>query len=137
MADISVTATAVLAGAGARIANGKAGATIAAGQMVYKAAATSKYLLADADSATAEVAATTGMALNGASDGQPLAVCEQGDVTMNAVLTAGSRYYLSSTPGAIEPEADLSTGEKINLIGLAKSTTVLGINIQRPGVTLP
>lgn len=136
MADISITAANVVAQSGAQVTNGKAGATVAAGEMVYKEAASGKYKLADADSATQEVQETGGMALNGAADNQPLSVCTGGDVALGAVLTAGARYYLSSTPGKIQPEADLSSGEEINLIGLAKSTTVLNIRITRPGVTL-
>jgi len=136
MADISITAANVVAQSNATIVNGRAGATITAGQMVYKETASGKYKLADADSATQEIQETTGMALNGAADGQPLAVCTSGDVALGAVLTAGARYYLSSAAGAIQPEADLSAGEEINLIGLAKSTTVLNIRITRPGVTV-
>lgn len=136
MADISITGTNVVPQSNADIRHGTAGATIAAGEMVYKAAATGLYNLADADSATQEVQETGGMALNGAAVNQPVAVQVSGDVALGAVLTAGSRYYLSSTPGKIQPEADLSTGEEVNLIGLAKSTTVLAIEITRPGVTL-
>lgn len=137
MADISVTAASVLPGADAAIQIARAGAAIAIGEMVYKEAATGLYKLADADSATQEVQETGAMALSAAAaSGQPFVIQTAGDVTMNAALTAGARYYLSSTPGKIEPEADLSSGEEINLIGMAKSTTVLTIRIQRPGVTL-
>lgn len=137
MADLSLTAANVIPQSNAIIDRSRyAGATIAAGDMVYLDSTTKKWKLADADSATQEIQETSGMAVSGASDGQPIAVQTSGDVALGAVLTAGSRYYLSSTPGKIEPEADLSTGEEINLIGLAKSTTVLTIKITRPGVTL-
>jgi hypothetical protein len=134
MTDISVTATSVVA-SGARVQNGTAGATVTAGQVVYKEAATGKFKLADSDSTTAAVKAAYGIALNGASDGQPLAVATSGDVAFNAVLTAGSAYYLSETPGGIQPAADLS-GEDVIFLGLAKSSTVLALDIQIPGVTL-
>lgn len=137
MVDITVTAANVIPQSNAVIDRSRnAGATIAAGEMVYLDATTKTWKLADADSATQEIQETTGMALNGAAAGQPLAVQTSGDVALGVVLTAGSRYYLSSTPGKIEPEADLSAGEEINLIGLAKSTSVLTIKITRPGVTL-
>lgn len=137
MADLSITAANVVAQGNASIDfSRKAGATVAAGDMVYVEAASGKYKLADADSATQEVQETSGMALNGAADGQPVAVCTGGDVALGSVLTAGARYYLSSTAGKVQPEADLSSGEEINLVGLAKSATVLSIRITRPGVTL-
>lgn len=138
MSDLSITAANVIPQANATIDfSRRAGATITAGDMVYLEAASKKWKIADADSATQEVQETGGMALNGAADGQPLAVCTMGDVAMGAVLTAGARYYLSSNPGKIQPEADLSEGEEINLIGLAKTTSVLSVRITRPGVTVP
>lgn len=135
MADLSITATAVTAGASAKVEHGTAGATITAGQVVYKEAASATFKLADSDSATAEVKDAIGIALNGAAAGQPVAVAKSGDVTMNAVLTAGSAYYLSETPGGIQPAADLA-GEDVVQLGLAKSTTVLSLRIIAPGVTL-
>ncbi len=136
MSDLSITATAVIPGANAVIDYGRAGTTIVPGDILYLEAATGTYKLADADSATQEIYEAVGMALNGAGAGQVLAVLKSGEVTLGAVLTAGARYYLSSTPGKIEPEADLSTGEKINLLGLAKTSSILILRIQRPGVTL-
>lgn len=135
MADLSVTASAVLASGNHSVdRSGNAGAAIAAGQVVYKDA-NGAWQLSDANGTTAQKA-VGGIALNGAASGQPLAVLQWGDLTMNAVLTAGSRYYLSATAGAICPEADLATGMAVILLGLAKSTTVLAVHPQAPGVTL-
>jgi len=136
MADLSITASAVIASGNSTIENGTAGATITAGQVVYKEASSGKFKLADSNSATSEAKTAYGIALNGASDGQPLAVIRSGDLTINAVLTAGAAYYLSETAGGIQPVADLGTGEYVGLIGVAKSTTVLSVRIVTPGVTL-
>jgi hypothetical protein len=136
MADVSITASAVLAAAGATTKQGTAGATVTAGQVVYQSPTTKKYLLADADSATASAKVPAGIALNGASDGQPLMILTSGDLTVNAVLTAGTAYYLSPNPGGVAPLADIASGDNVVLLGLAKSTTVLGVDIQIPGVTL-
>jgi hypothetical protein len=136
MSDLSITAVNVIAGANADKEFGKAGAVITAGQVVYKETATGKFKPADSNSATAEAKTPYGVALNGAADGQPLAVCRAGDITIGATLTAGSPYYLSETPGGIQPAADLASGENVALLGLAKSTTVLALRIQAPGVTL-
>ncbi|MEQ9634807.1 MAG: hypothetical protein RLW68_01850 [Devosia marina] len=136
MADISITAANVVKGSNAVVEPGTAGATITAGQVVYKDAADGKYKLADADSATAAAKAPRGIALNGASDGQPLSIIRSGDVTIGATVTAGTAYYLSPTPGGIAPVADVLSGDDVVLIGLAKSASVLAVDIQITGVTL-
>ncbi len=135
MADISVTDTAVLASSGANVdRGGTAGATVTAGKVVYRDAADSKLKLSDANgTGTRQI---DGIALNGASDGQPLAIAKGGDVTMNAVLTPGTPYFLSGTAGGICPEADVATGMQKIQIGIAKSTSVLHVAIQDTGVTL-
>lgn len=132
MTDISITAANVKAGAGAAIVHGTAGETITAGQVVYLTGG--EYKLADNDGTGTTT--PSGIALNGASDGQPLAVQTAGDITIGGTLTAGTAYYLSGTPGGICPVADVTTGDTVAQLGLAKSTTVLALRIQVPGVTL-
>ena len=136
MADISVTATAVLPGSNAVTENGLLGAAVTAGQVVYKEATTGTWKLADADSATAEVRQGSAIALNGGASGQPVRVLRSGDLTLTAVLTAGLAYYLSNTAGGICPVADIGAGEYVELVGIAKSTTVLNVNFIYPGVSL-
>ena len=136
MANLSITAASVIAGDNAILESGIAGETITAGQLVYKDETSKKFLLADSNSATAAVRTPRGVALNGASNGQPLVIQRAGDITYGATLTAGTAYYLSDTPGATCPLADVGSGEYVALIGLAKSTTVLTIAIQAPGVAL-
>lgn len=134
MANLSITAADVVADSNASRENGVAGEAIAAGEMCYLSSTTRKFMLADADSATAEARRATHIALNSAALNQPLAVMKAGDVTLGAVLTAGVAYYLSDDPGKICPLADVSGGDYICLIGLAKSTSVLAVAIQYPGV---
>lgn len=136
MTDLTITAANVVKGASAITENGTAGEAITAGQPVYKSSTTNKYMKADSNSATAEAKTARGIALNGAADGQPLQILMKGDITIGATLTAGSAYYLSETAGGIQPAADVGSGENVCLLGLAKSTTVLAVNIQAPGVTL-
>lgn len=135
MADLTITAANVIAAAGAIKATGTAGATIVAGNIVYLDAADRKYKLADADALPAGVSKAY-MALSGAADGQPITVLRTGDVALGSVLTAGSRYYMSGTAGAIAPEADLAFGDAVILLGLAKSATTLAFAPQNPGVVL-
>lgn len=136
MADISITATAVVPGSNAITAQGTAGTTITAGQAVY-VDANGVLQLADCDSATAAAKAPVGIALNGGSTGQPIVYTRGGDLTLNAVLTKGARYYLSATAGGIAPEADMTgSGKDVVLLGIARSTTVLAVLNIALGITL-
>lgn len=136
MSDLSITAASVLAGTGAKKTLGTAGATITAGKVVYLDPTDNEYKLADCDSATAAVRSPAGIALNGASDGQPLVVLEEGPVTIGATMTAGVAYYLSPNAGGICPVADVLTGDNTIILGMATSTTVLEVNIQESGVAI-
>ena len=136
MADLTLTAANVLAGSNATTNLGTAGATITAGQVVYFDDTTKTYKLADTDSATAAVRSPAGIALNGASAGQPLMVQTGGDITLGAVLTAGVAYYLSGTAGGICPVADVTSGDYPVILGMAKSTSVLAIKIVEAGVAI-
>lgn len=136
MADITVTAASVVAGADSTTTSGTAGVTITAGQAVYLDTTTGKWALADADSATVAQRRAAGIALNGAALNQPIKVLTSGDVTIGATVTAGVAYYLSGTAGGICPVADIGTGEYVNLIGIATSATVIRVGIQFPNVAL-
>lgn len=136
MADLTITAASVIAGADAARESGTAGETITAGKAVYFSSTTKKWMLADSNSGTVEARKCTGIALNGASLNQPVTVLKGGDITIGATLTAGTAYYLSDTPGGVCPIADVGSGEYVNLLGLAKSTSVLAFAPQFPGVAL-
>jgi hypothetical protein len=136
MADLSITAGNVIAASTARKKSGTAGATITAGQIVHLSPTTSRYILSDADAVGVGDITEVAIALNGASDGQPLEVATFGDVTLGSVLTAGTSYYLSPTAGGIAPVADLLTGDNVILLGVAKSATVLAFKPIISGVTL-
>lgn len=133
-ADLTVTAASVVAGSNAVTEQGLAGATITAGQLVYRDSTTGRYLKADSNAASAEIRTPRGVALNGASDGQPLAIHRSGDITIGATLTAGIAYYLSDTPGGICAVADVGSGEYVVLLGVAKSASVLAFSVTYTGV---
>jgi hypothetical protein len=135
MADISITAANVVAGSDAVRESGTAGATVTAGQLVYLDTSDMKYKLADSNGAAA-LRVPNGIALNGASNGQPLSVQKGGDITIGGTLTAGIPYFLSDTPGGLCPLPDIGSGEFSCIIGIAKSTSVLAVNIQPSGVSL-
>lgn len=124
MTALSVTAASVLASNAARRKTGVAGATITAGQALYADASASNTLkLADAN-ASAATANPVGIALHGASSGQPLAYVEEDpDFTPGATLTVGTVYVLDATAGGIAPVADLTTGWYPNVLFIATTTT--------------
>jgi hypothetical protein len=136
MADLTITPANVVASATAVTRNGKSGATIAAGQIVYLDPADAKYKLLDADSLPSGGASAAFMALNGASNNQPITVLQSGDVTIGAVMTAGTTYCAADTAGAVAPQADLTTGDSVIVLGVAKSTSVLAFRPIISGVTL-
>jgi hypothetical protein len=136
MSDITITAASVVKGAGATLESGYAGETITAGMAIYKASATGLWMKADSNSATAEAKKPRGIALCGSSLNQPVVVQTGGDITIGATVVAGTIYCLSATAGGICPQADLTTGDDVAVVGVAKSATVLGLSLYAPGVTL-
>lgn len=136
MADISITATSVVAGGGAKTREGVAGATVTAGQVGYYDEDAGTWKLADCDSATAAARSPDGIFLNSAAAGQPVKVATGGPVTIGATLTAGIAYYLSATAGGICPVADLSSGDYPTIVGIATSTSVLDVKFHESGVAL-
>ena len=136
MADVTITATSVVKGANATIANGYCGETITAGKAVYRSSTTGLWMLADSNSGTTEAKTPGGIALNGGAINQPVAVQTAGEITIGGTLVAGTGYYLSETPGGIQPATDLASGENVAQIGLARTTAILVIKLHAPGVTL-
>lgn len=129
MADVTITAANVVASANAVKHSGVAGTTITAGQPVYKNSADNNRLyLADAD-ASPQAADCVGVALHGASAGQPLTYAEEdpdftpgGTLSLSAAADGGV-YCLSGTAGGIAPIGDMASGDYPVLLMVAKSTT--------------
>lgn len=136
MADLTITAANVVPGAGATRIVGISGASITAGQTVYLDSADNRYKLYDADSATAAVRVCAGIALNGASNGQPISIHTAGPLAIGATVAAGVAYYGSPTAGGICPVADLSAGDYPCFLGFATSTSVINVAIVHAGVSL-
>lgn len=134
MADLTITAANVRpATAGASQETGIAGASITAGQVVYKDATTGKYLLADADVLASSRA--VGIALHASADNQPLTVQTKGDdVTIGATVAVGETYVVSTTTGGIAPLSDLSSGDFPTILGYAPEAGKLKLNIIQYGV---
>jgi hypothetical protein len=128
MADLTITVADVKKTDSTSIAEGIAGATITAGQPVYKdSTASNKLKPADADVLAS--AAAVGIALHGASADQPLKYATSGNLTLSAVMTAGAVYVVSTNAGGIAPVADLGSGDYVTLLGIATSTSNLKLSI--------
>ncbi|WP_457660117.1 hypothetical protein [Sinorhizobium medicae] len=134
MADLSINSALVVGGTTSTRDIGTAGETITAGQPIYLDATTNKWMMSDNNGT--DTRTVHGISLNGASLNQPVSIHKSGDITIGATLVAGTDYWLSGTAGGICPRADLVAGMDTIQIGIAKSTTVLSVDIQDPGVTL-
>ena len=121
MADLVITAADVLRGTsgGEIIESGVAGATITAGQVIYRDTTTNTWLLAECDGTAlaAGIGTTLAISLHGALTGQPLTFIRGGSLGLGAILTAAGIYVLSGTPGGIAPIADLAVADYVVLLG--------------------
>lgn len=140
MADLSITAASVAAGAGAGIdKSSNAGATITAGQLVYLDSS-NLWQLSDANSA-ATAKRIDGISLHASLSGQPLAVLRSGPITIGATVGVGTVYILSGTPGGIAlgcpGTTDLVSGMTTCILGVGTSATVITVNINNSGVAIP
>ena len=139
MADITVTAGSVVAGSGAVVIRKTAGATITAGQVVYKAT-DGDYELADADVLASAGSVTdresVGIALNGASAGQPLSVQISGTINPGATTVVGDIYRVSATAGGIaSDQVDvMASGDFKTILGVGMSTSAIKMGINVSGV---
>lgn len=135
MTDLTITATSVVKSTGSKTKTGIAGAAITAGQVVYVDTGDSnKIKVVDSDSATALAREVAGIALNGASSGQPVTYQWDGRITVGATVAVGTIYVASDTAGGIMPAADLETGDYTSILGIAVSTTELDLQIHNGGV---
>jgi len=124
MADLTQTAANVLAQSGAKIdRTGVAGASLTRGMPVYIDPADYKAKIAD-NNVSATLANVYGLALGDVADGQPVAICTEGDINIGATLVVGETYVLSATAGKICPIADVSTNY-VTILGVAISASLL------------
>lgn len=133
MADLSITAANVaqLTGGKSARTTGIAGATITAGMPVYRIAATGK--LGIAANTSAVLAEVVGIALHGASDGQPLTYQHRGTINPGATVAVGMPYFLSAA-GLISPVNDATTADFMTYLGMGITASILELGIQASGV---
>lgn len=135
MADLVLVAADTLSSG--KSAEGKAGITIEAGDIVY-ADATDGEKLKLADSTLAvEEAKVLGMALNGGADGQPIDYIKSGIVTVTAAAVTIGEVYALSAAGKLAPVADLLATEFVSVVAIGIATNQLLIAIINSGVAKP
>lgn len=136
MADLAPTAASVVKTNTTTIGTGYYGETITAGMTLYKKTSDGLYYKADANVTTAE-AECVGIALNGGSAGQPASFATGGSVTLGTVTggAAGLVVVVSATAGGLAPDADISSGQYLSLVGVMTSATVLKLSLNNTAVT--
>jgi hypothetical protein len=137
MEAISITAANVLKSSTGSVANGIAGASITAGQAVYiDTGDSNKIKLADANG-TAPANTFAGIALNAATAGQPVSYCtnDTAGFTIGATVLAGDTIWLSPTAGGLTKTfADLTTLDKVIVVGVMLTTTTMNLTPVTGGV---
>ena len=103
------------------VASGIAGESLVAGNIVYFKEADQKWWKTDADVAATVNEAKIGFAQSAAVANDPLNILVQGTEKNQVGLTAGSKYYVSNTAGAIST----TPGTNPRFVGWAKTTTQL------------
>lgn len=139
MADLSITSSQVVAGADADVFDGTAGATVTAGQTIYQDSIDNLLKLSDADGSVAK-ANTKGIALHGASNGQPLRIQTAGTIDMGAgaAPVVGKVYKLSITPGGISPFDDQDAGGQYDTnIGVGAANNTIKLALVASGQIVP
>lgn len=121
MADASQTPANVTWVSGVRPTVVKAGATVAAGQPVYRDTSDNEYKLGDADTdAASEI---EGLSLSGGVDGRDMLLALPGSrINVGFTATAGTIYVLSTTAGGIAPWADLAQGDFVCILFIGEGT---------------
>lgn len=136
MADVVVTAAEVLPGSDTTYFDGTAGATVTAGQTCYLDSATNTLKLADANASSA-TGTVKGIAMHGASSGQPLRLAVGGSIDPGFTVTVNTIYVQSATAGGIAPAADLASGHYGCIVGWGITASSLKLIMNNSSVATP
>lgn len=132
----TITAANVQASAYADKDSGIAGEVITAGMPVYKNAADGNKLYKADTNQSLAASKVVGLALHGASPGQPLLYAKKDPKFVPGItLVAGDIVLAGATAaGDLAPVADLATGWFPVIVGVANSTTEMNLNITPGGI---
>lgn len=133
MADLTITTIKRVSG---NVSTSNAGEALAAGDVVYSNSTGNTHDKADATDTTK--ASAIGVQLLATDSGALSTVAQSGSVIeiTGTTLTVGDVYVVSATSGKIAPQADLTTGDILTIIGYAKTTSQIQISITPTGVVI-
>lgn len=118
---------------------GTAGATLAFGDVVYLAAADSRWELADASAASTSGSVLVGFCvLAAASDGDPTVILLDGNIradTAFPALTVSAPVYISETAGDIVVAQPTTTDAVIRVVGFALTADSIVVKISPDYIT--
>ena len=136
-ADITVTAAnvKVTSNTGLTIRRVQFGETVTQGQAVYVATADRKYYKADVDDPGKDAA--VGIVLTPAATNEYGYVVLKGLMNMGATLVVGTIYVASDTAGGVRPATDNGTGDKVTILGVATTSSILWVNPFASGTAVP
>ncbi len=128
MADLTLVALNIVADFNAVIVStGVAGVALTAGDVVYADSTDSGELKLAQHDGTAAEAAAVGIVLADAADTEAVTYITSGELALGTILTAGSVYVVSATPGKIAVDADPGSADFKTVVGVAKSTSTLEV----------
>lgn len=130
MADYSVTAASVQQSSSAQVQAGTAGATITAGQAVFKDSTDSNKIKL-ADCTVDPSYECVGIAINNASDGQPMDYVVR-DLGFNPGFAGAiGDVVILSEAGALAPVADLSAADFAVVVGVFTTTSTMNLYLNQ------
>lgn len=113
---------------------GLAGEALTQGQPVYL---NGSYYKCDADAGQPNAVAK-GIVLTPGATGETVVIAPTGTtIDVGATLTVGETYVVSATAGAIAPIGDLTTGDYVTILGVAKAAGKLVLDINATGTPKP
>lgn len=133
-ADITIAASSVSPGTVNKIEHGIAGEAIDAGEVLYQKASDGKFYLAVADDADTAKAIIKGVATNSAAANQTISYQVMGTINLGSVLTTGTAYILSKTPGKMQAMSNYGPDQTLSIVGSASSASAMMLNIVNTGI---
>lgn len=114
-----------------------AGEALFEGAAYYIKASDRRAYLAQADGSAAEIDAD-GIALAATTAaGQPFMGQEGGDLDVGAVLVVGETYCVSRTAGKVIAKSELLTGDRVAVVGVAKTSSRLRLCFRNAEAAIP
>lgn len=132
MAAISITATAFIPSARAKLANppAKSGEALTAGQPVRRDASTKLWVKSQADDG--ETYEAEGLAVQSVGSGVAVdVIVSDPDLTIGGTVAKGTVYAVgASAAGTIEPLSDIGSSEFLHVIAMGLSASKVALDCQ-------